>query len=102
MIPMTKAAHGCTLSQEAVIETRPARIPLVRAEKLYLKLVFPPSFCSTANVTRPAADGDTMVFIMARDADTPASPTVPKLEPPLKSNHPTHRMSVPKTTCYGL
>lgn len=100
--PMTKAAHGCTLSHEAVIDTSPARMPFVNAEKLYLKLVFPPSFCSRANVTRPAEDGEIIEFIMAREAATPASPTLPKLEPPLKRSQPTQRMRVPKTTYYGL
>jgi hypothetical protein len=99
---MTKAAHGCTLSQDAVIDTRPARIPFVNAEKLYLKLVFPPSFYSRAKVTRPAEDGEIIEFIIARDAATPLSPTLPKLEPPLKRSHPTQRMRVPNTTCCGL
>lgn len=102
MAPMMKAAHGWTLSHDAVIETRPAKIPLVRAEKLYLMLVFPPSFYSKKKVNMPAEAGETIEFIMALEAEMPASPTLPKLDPPLKSNHPTQRMRVPKTTCCGL
>jgi len=70
----------------------------VSAEKLYLKFVLPPSFCSKANVTRPAEEGEIIEFIIAREAATPASPTLPKLDPPLKRSHPTQRMSVPRTT----
>lgn len=81
-----------------MIETRPPRIPFVKAEKLYLRFVSPPSFYSTAKVTIPAADGEIIVFIIAREAATPASPTAPKLEPPLNIIHPTQRIMVPKTT----
>ena len=102
MAPIRKAAHGCTLSHEAVMDTNPAKIPLVSAEKLYLRFVFPPSFYSKINVMIPAAAGETIEFIIALEAATPASPTLPKLDPPLKSNQPTQRIRVPNTTCCGL
>ena len=85
-----------------MIETSPPRIPFVKAEKLYLRFVLPPSFYSTANTVIPATDGEIIVFIIARDAETPASPTDPKLEPPLNIIHPTQRIIVPKTTECGL
>jgi len=88
--------------QPAVTDTNPARIPLVKAEKLYRIFVFPPSFYSIAKVTNPAADGAIIVFIMAIEAAYPSAPTIFRLEPPLKRSHPSQRMSVPRTTCCGL
>lgn len=49
-----------------------------------------------------AEPGDMIEFIIAREAAIPALLLQPKLDPPLKSSHPTHRISVPKTALCGL
>jgi hypothetical protein len=60
------AAHGYIDAHPAVIATRPARIPFVKAWKSIMISLFYPVICFLVQkVRRPAADGDKIVLIIA-------------------------------------
>ena len=46
----------------------------------------------------PVPEWDANFMLFDSEEATPASPTLPKLEPPLNIIHPTQRIIVPKTT----
>jgi hypothetical protein len=70
MIPIMIAAHDSTQSQEAVMHTSPARIPLVNAWKSSLTSFFyPVMYFLVKKVKRPPEDGARIVFIIALSAD---------------------------------
>lgn len=99
MMPIIPAAHGSTQLQLAVMETNPARIPLVKPWKSILMFLFWPEMYFLVNkVNMPEAAGEMIVLRMASLACLPSSPMIPRDEPPLKSNHPSHKISVPRTT----
>ena len=102
MSPITTAAHGSTVAHPAVIVTRPARIPFVKAWKSSLiSLLSLVMYFLVTIVRRPDAAGDKIVLIMALSASLFAPPAIAPVDPALKNNHPSHRMSVPRTACCG-
>ena len=102
MIPIITAAQGITEAQPAVIATRPARIPFVRAKKSYLISRCSPVMCFlVTNVKRPEAAGASTVLITARSESLFAPSVIAADEPALKNNHESHRMRVPKAASFG-
>lgn len=91
------AAHGSTLAHPAVIETSPARIPLVRALKSRITSLFCPVILYRVKKVRiPAAEGARMEFTIASFPPAPESPLILPDEPPLKRSHPSQRIRVPR------
>merc|ERR1719261_800439 len=92
--PMSTADPDSTLEQPAVIDTKPAKIPLHSAAQSY--------FFVSANVrrktARPPVAADSVVFIMtwAATSAVPLSDN-PKVEPELKPHQPNQRIKVPRT-----
>lgn len=102
MHPVRTAAHGCMEAHPAVIATRPARIPFVKAWKSMMISLFSPVMCFlVTKVRRPAADGDKIVLIIALSESALAPPERAAEDPALKNNHPSQRIKVPRTACYG-
>jgi len=98
MRPIITAAHGSTEAHPAVMATRPARIPFVKAWKSNLISFFSPVICFlVAKVRRPEAAGARMVLMIARSASLLAPPAMAAEDPALKNNHPSQRIRVPKT-----
>merc|ERR1719502_2279497 len=97
MKPMMMVSQGFTKAQPAVMDTKPARMPLQK----------PPtsrSLGGTTNArnmktTSPATHGDRVVFTATRPAVC-ASPLlfIDSVLPGLKPYHPNHKQKVPKTT----
>jgi hypothetical protein len=103
MHPIKIAAQGSTASQLAVIETQPARSPLVSALKSSLYSLFYPVMCFLVkNVNSPQALGDSTVFVIASAADFHPPSVRASEEPPLNINHPTQRIRVPSVTLETL
>ena len=101
--PMTIAEYGSTQLQLAVIETRPARIPLVRAWKSILMFFFWPVMCFLVkNVKIPPAEAAKIVLTIESEASWAPEPVSAREEPPLNINHPSQRIRVPRTACCGL
>ena len=102
MRPITTAAHGSTEAHPAVIATRPARIPFVKAWKSNLMSFFSPVMCFlVAKVRSPAAAGESIVLMIALSASLLAPPEIAADDPALKNNHPSQRIRVPNTAYYG-
>lgn len=102
MSPITTAAHGSTEAQPAVMATRPARIPFVKAWKSNLISFFSPVICFlVANVRRPEAAGARIVLMIALSASLLAPPAMAAEDPALKNSHPSQRIKVPRTACCG-
>ena len=100
MRPMMTAAQGSTEAHPAVMATRPARIPLVKAWKSNLISFFSPVMCFlVAKVRRPAAAGERMELMMALSASSFDPLAIAAEDPALKNNHPSQRMRVPSTAC---
>ena len=96
--PITTAAHGSTEAHPAVMVTRPARIPFVKAQKSSLKFFLSPViYFLKFNVNRPDEAGAKIVFIIAISASLLIPLTIPPDDPALKNNHPSHRIRVPST-----
>ncbi len=104
-MPIIKAAHGSTWSHEAVIETNPAKIPLVNVV-ISKRLCF----CSPRfkmkflkiNENKPAAAGDMIELLIALSARSELSaPTILREEPPLNISQPSQRINVPITNYTG-
>ena len=64
MIPMSMACQGSTVAHPAVIETRPARIPLHRAPRSQMWS----SFLVASTVTIPPKAAESVVQMVARAA----------------------------------
>lgn len=98
--PINTAHHGCTLAHPAVIETSPARIPLVKAKKSILTSLFSPVIIFLVQkVKRPEAAGARIVLQIALSA-SPFAPSERAAEDPaLKNNQPSQRIRVPRTAC---
>mmetsp|Transcript_19988 Transcript_19988/g.42684 ORF Transcript_19988/g.42684 Transcript_19988/m.42684 type:complete len:202 (+) Transcript_19988:194-799(+) len=93
--PMQTAEPHSTLPQPAVIETRPARIPLQKPPISYF-LVAAKRMRKT---TRPPVAAESVVFIATCAPIIPLSAVaMPSVEPQLKPYHPNQRMKVPRTT----
>ena len=96
------AAHGSTEAHPAVMATRPARIPLVKAWKSSLMSFFSPVMCFlVTKVRRPEAAGARIVLMIALSASLLAPPAIAAEDPALKNNHPSQRIRVPSTACCG-
>merc|ERR1719389_176661 len=93
--PITTAEPDSTLEQGAVIDTKPAKIPLHSAAQSYLRVIV---YVTRKTVTPPVA-AESVVFIMtcAATSAVPASDS-PKVEPELKPHQPNQRIKVPRTT----
>merc|ERR1719214_563830 len=92
--PMRTADPDSTLEQPAVIETKPAKIPLHSAAQSYFLVM---AYVTRKTVTPPVA-AESVVFIMTWAAiiAVPLS-DIPKVEPGLKPHQPNQRMKVPIT-----
>jgi len=102
MHPVRTAAHGCMEAHPAVIATRPARIPFVKAWKSIMMSLFSPVICFLVTKVRsPAADGDKIVLIIALSESWFEPPERAAEDPALKNNHPSQRIKVPRTACCG-
>jgi hypothetical protein len=105
MIPIRMADQESTLSLEAVMQTRPARMPLVKPCGSRRTFCFSPVICYLEKrVNNPPAEGARIVFIIAlsdfRWFGSPLSP-IKFEDPALKQSHPSHRIRVPSTTLWG-
>ena len=102
MSPMTNAAHGSTDAHPAVMATRPARIPFVKAWKSNLISFFSPVMCFLVEkVRRPEAAGAITELMIALSASLLDPLAIAADEPALKNNHPSQRMRVPRTAYCG-
>ena len=54
-----------------------------------------------AKVRSPAAAGERIVLMIALSASAWAPPAIAAEDPALKNNHPSQRIRVPRTACYG-
>merc|ERR1719463_490225 len=92
--PIKSADPDSTLEQPAVIDTKPAKIPLHSAAQSYFLEM---AKHSRKTVTPPVA-AEIVVFIMtwAATSAVPGSDN-PKVEPELKPHQPNQRMKVPRT-----
>ena len=96
--PITNAAHGSTEAHPAVMATRPARIPFVKAWKSNLISFFSPvMYFLVANVKRPEEAGAMIELIIALSASLFDPLAIAAEDPALKNNHPSQRMRVPRT-----
>ena len=69
MIPIMMADQESTHSLEAVMQTRPARIPFVKPWGSNLMFSFSPVMCYFENkVNNPPADGASIEFMIALSA----------------------------------
>merc|ERR550514_1183918 len=92
--PIRTADPDSTLEQGAVIDTKPAKIPLQSAAQSYFLV----SANCTRKTVRPPVAAERVVFIMtcAAISAVPLSDN-PKVEPELKPHQPNQRMKVPRT-----
>mmetsp|Transcript_44407 Transcript_44407/g.102607 ORF Transcript_44407/g.102607 Transcript_44407/m.102607 type:complete len:234 (-) Transcript_44407:923-1624(-) len=90
-----KTAEPCSmLPQPAVIETRPARMPLQRPPISYLRSIAKRNI----KTTRPPQDAERVVFMATCPAMNPFSiVSMASVEPQLKPYQPNQRMKVPRT-----
>mmetsp|Transcript_84895 Transcript_84895/g.197410 ORF Transcript_84895/g.197410 Transcript_84895/m.197410 type:complete len:259 (+) Transcript_84895:297-1073(+) len=94
MMPMQRAEPHSTLLQPAVIETRPARMPLQNWPTSYRRRMAK----RIKKTTTPQAEAEIVVFIATCAALKPSSLlAIDKVEPQLKPYQPNHRMNVPNT-----
>jgi hypothetical protein len=85
-----------------VIVTRPARIPFVSAKKSSLISFFSPViYFLKKNVNSPDDAGANIVFMTATSASLFIPFAIPADDPALKKSHPSHKIRVPRTACWG-
>mmetsp|Transcript_115018 Transcript_115018/g.303724 ORF Transcript_115018/g.303724 Transcript_115018/m.303724 type:complete len:262 (-) Transcript_115018:161-946(-) len=94
MRPIENALPASTFAQGAVMDTRPARMPLHMPQTSYAPIIKN----RRKNTVRPPVAALMVVFITTWAASSPTSSFISSVDPQLKPFQPNHRMKVPSTT----
>mmetsp|Transcript_52024 Transcript_52024/g.113192 ORF Transcript_52024/g.113192 Transcript_52024/m.113192 type:complete len:208 (-) Transcript_52024:639-1262(-) len=96
MQPMMQASHGFMTAHPAVMETRPAKMPLQKAPTS--RHFGSTTLARRKNTSKPATQGESVVLTATMPARLAVSAScMDPVLPGLKPYHPNQRQNVPKT-----